>query len=421
VHTVTATLPATRPLPPRQGWTVAVVATLVMSVSYIDRQALAALAPTVCKALAISDTQFGWLIASFSFAYLVGAPLAGALLDRVGARRGLVLAVLAWSAVAASQALVSTFAVFVVLRVALGLSEAPGFPGAAQSVRRALPRDKRSAGFGLLFTGSSIGGMLAVPLVIALDHWRGWQVAFLLTAVIGLSWIPVWLFVTRHEAVRDVLTRPPVDEGDLLAATDAPSRWALLVSAPVLRAVVMVVFVSPSIMFGINWFSKYLAHDFAISQVGLARFLWVPLVFFDLGAVGFGAIASRVDARYAERRTHVTLMAAAGMLSATMMALPSVHSPWVATALVSSSMAGGGAIFALLTADMLARVHPAHVSTAAGLTASAQSLAYVIAGPLVGHAFDATHSYDGPLFALGAIVLPSVVAWCVWPMRRTPT
>lgn len=133
---------------------VAIVATLVMTVSYIDRQALAALAPTVCEALVISDTQYGWLVASFSFAYLVGAPFAGALLDRVGARRGLVMAVLAWSVVAASQAVVPSFGVFLAMRVALGLTEAPSFPGAAQSMRRVLPREHRSAGFGLLFTGS---------------------------------------------------------------------------------------------------------------------------------------------------------------------------------------------------------------------------------------------------------------------------
>ncbi len=397
------------------------MATLVMSVSYVDRQALAALAPTVCKALVISDTQYGWLVASFSFAYLFGAPVAGALLDRVGARRGLVMAVIAWSAVAASQALVPSFGVFVMMRVALGFTEAPSFPGAAQSVRRALPREKRSAGFGLLFTGSSIGGMVAVPLVIALNHAYGWRIAFLMTAAVGLAWIPLWLAVTWRADVRDVLTRPPLDEDGAAPTIDAPSRWTLLGSPPVLRAIVMVVFSAPSIMFGLNWFSKYLSHDFAVTQDGLARFLWVPLVFFDLGAVGFGAVASRIDKRFKERRTHVALMATAGVLSATMAALPLVHTPWIATALVSSSMAGGGAIFALLTADMLARVHPSHVSTAAGLTASAQSLAYVVAGPLVGRSFDATHSYSGPLLVLGAVVLPAAIAWCVWPMRQRST
>jgi ACS family hexuronate transporter-like MFS transporter len=413
------------PLSARKAWTVAIVATLVMSVSYIDRQALAALAPTVCKALVISDTQYGWLVASFSFAYLLGAPLAGALLDRVGARRGLVMAVLAWSAVAASHALVPTFGVFVALRVGLGLTEAPSFPGAAQSMRRVLPREHRSAGFGMLFTGSSVGGMLAVPLVIALNHWMGWRVAFLLTAAIGLSWIPVWLVATSDPHIKDVLARMPSAEDDPTATREPASRWSLLASPAVLRAVMLVCFSAPALMFGINWSSKYLAHEFALSQDALARYLWVPMVLFDLGAVGFGAIASRIDAGVlranpaAERRSHVLLIVIGGVLGGTIAAVPLVHSPWLATGLISTTMAGGGALFALLTADMLARVHPSHVSTAAGLTASAQSLAYVVAGPLVGRAFDAAHSYSGVLLVLGAIVPPAALAWCVWPMPRS--
>src|SRR5687767_9032185 len=82
------------------AWGIAVIATLGMSVSYIDRQTLAAIAPSVTKALAIDNTQYGWLLGAFSMAYLFGAPLAGALVNRVGARSGFALAVLVWSIVA---------------------------------------------------------------------------------------------------------------------------------------------------------------------------------------------------------------------------------------------------------------------------------------------------------------------------------
>ena len=58
-----------------------------MSVSYIDRQTLAAIAPSVQKALSIPDRAYGDLVSAFSIAYLVGAPAAGYLIDRIGARR----------------------------------------------------------------------------------------------------------------------------------------------------------------------------------------------------------------------------------------------------------------------------------------------------------------------------------------------
>ena len=75
-------------LSPGLAWALALTATFTMSVSYIDRQTLSALAPTVTKALAIDETHYGFLLSAFSISYLVGPPLAGRLMDRVGARRG---------------------------------------------------------------------------------------------------------------------------------------------------------------------------------------------------------------------------------------------------------------------------------------------------------------------------------------------
>src|SRR5437870_1617501 len=125
-----------------------------MAVSYLDRQALAILAPTICRALDISDGEYGYLVSAFSLAYLFFAPLGGRLIDRIGARRGLLASVLVWSVVSATHALAPGFAVLLALRIALGIAEAPSFPGAAQTVSRVLPERDRGTGFGLLFTGS---------------------------------------------------------------------------------------------------------------------------------------------------------------------------------------------------------------------------------------------------------------------------
>jgi len=70
------------------AWTVAIVATLTMTVSYIDRSTLAVLAPSVTKALDIGETEYGWLTSAFSIAYLFATPLSGWWIDRIGTRRG---------------------------------------------------------------------------------------------------------------------------------------------------------------------------------------------------------------------------------------------------------------------------------------------------------------------------------------------
>src|SRR5262245_52131228 len=174
-------------------WALTLCATLTMAVSLVDRLTLAVLAPTVTAALGISDPAYGWLAAAFSLAFLVSSPLAGALIDAVGARRGLLGAVLVWSVVAGLHALAPGFAVLFVLRIALALAEAPSFPGAAQTVHLALPPEERPRGFGVLFIGGSVGAMIAPPLASAIEARFGWRLAFAGVAAVGLVWVPVWL------------------------------------------------------------------------------------------------------------------------------------------------------------------------------------------------------------------------------------
>ena len=395
------------------GWLVAIMATSAMSVSYIDRQTLAALAPTVRTALSIDRTHYGWLTSAFSMAYLVAAPLAGTLVDRAGARRGLAAAVLVWSGVAVLHAAAPTFAMLFALRIALGLAEAPSFPGAVQAVKRSLPEGDRSAGVGLLFTGSSVGAMIAAPVAVALNKHFGWRFAFVGTALIGLLWIPCWLLATRG-AKAQLAPRPDERTPTKFFHEAAATLAELGRQGAVIRAVLLVVASAPGIMFVLNWFPQYLADAHGIVQDDLGHYAWCPPLFFDVGAVAFGVAASRRE-RNGAARAHSDLVAFAAMLAATLGCLSLAESAFEATLVASVSMAGGGALFALLTGDMLSRIEPSRVSRAGGLTAAAQSLAYVIASPIVGTVVDRTHTYDRVLLGIAALVVPGAAAWIAWP------
>ncbi len=193
-------------------WALAVVAASTMAVSYVDRQTLAVLAPTVCQVLDISPRGFALLLNAFAIAYLVGAPMAGRLVDLLGARRGLLGAVLAWTFVAALHALVPSFAVLLALRIALGLAESPSFPGAVQTVQRALPVRQRGLGFGILFCGSSIGAAIAAPLADFLCKRYGFRPAFVGTSIAGLIWVPAWIAVAFNDRARNLLDVAKADE-----------------------------------------------------------------------------------------------------------------------------------------------------------------------------------------------------------------
>lgn len=391
-----------------------------MSVSYVDRQTLAALAPTVTKHLQINETQYGLLLSAFSIAYLVGSPLSGRLVDAVGARRGLLGAVLLWSIIAGAHALVPSFAVLFALRIALGLAESPSFPGAAQTVQRALPPSERARGLGILFTGSSFGAMVAPKLATWFDARWGWRAAFLGSALVGLVWVPLWFGLTRSPRARAALDRRAETNGP--GGGPAPSLFR---NVAVWRALALILCCAPLLGFHFNWLSKLLDRQFHSTQAEIGNLLVLPPLLFDAGAVLFGTLATRAARRRPDDDSPpYALVTAATIVVLTAVFLTSCPGPWSAMVLAGISMAGGGGLYGLVTADVLRRVPPGSVSTAGGLLAAAQSLALIIAMPLIGRAVQATGTYDLVVLALAALHLPGAAVWLLWrppPVVRAET
>jgi ACS family hexuronate transporter-like MFS transporter len=385
-----------------------------MSVSYIDRQTLAAIAPAVKAALKIDHTHFGWLLSAFSVAYLVGAPAAGVAVDRLGARRAFAIALVLWSIIAGLHYFVTGFATLFALRVLLGASESPSFPSATQAIRRALPGAQRPLAFGLLFTGSSIGAVVAAKLAVALDGRFGFRSAFLGTALVGALWLPLWLMATRGFGLDAPAERPP----EIIHH----STWSQTVtSGAVLRTLVAVAGSAPAIMFVLNWTSQYLVERWHFDKNHVGNHLVVAPIVFDVGAIGFGWLASRREKGATGPRTHVDLSIVALLMAATLALEPLAPNADVAIALFGLSAAGGGGIYLLVTADMLARVPIDRASTAAGMAAGAQSLSHIIAAPLLGRSVDRTHGYTQAVVTLGILVIPTTLVFVFWPGMNAPS
>jgi ACS family hexuronate transporter-like MFS transporter len=387
------------------AWALTLTATLTMAVSYIDRQTLAAIAPSVQKALGFEHDEIAYsmLGSAFAVAYLVGAPVAGRVVDRVGARRGLLGAVLVWSAIAALHAVVPTFGALLLMRVLLGLSEAPSFPAAAQTVQRALPPADRARGFGVLFTGSSIGAAIAPPLAVWIADRFGFRAAFLGTAAAGLLWIPLWVSVAFTRRARVALDRrfptPPVRQ---------------LAQPAVVRALIGVIASAPLLTLLYQWGTKYLVHDHHLLQRETGALLFFPPLFFDLGAVLFGHLASVARARgLGGGGVPPALLAAAGITMLSGAAIPFAGTPRLAVAVACVTMIGGGGMYALNMADVAARVPPGLVSVAGGMCAAAQSVAQIAANFAIGASVMWTGSYTFILVALAAWVVPGTIAWVV--------
>ncbi|MCB0636814.1 MAG: MFS transporter, partial [Lewinella sp.] len=177
------------------------------TINYLDRSILGVLAPTLqYKVFHWTDVDYANISIAFKVAYAVGMLTMGALIDRLGSRRGYALSIGIWSVFGMLHAAIRpAFSLigFMFARFGLGFGEAGNFPAALKTVAEWFPRKDRAFATGIFNAGSNIGAVLApllIPLVVSASG-ENWQWAFLMTGFFSLLWIIVWLSAYRPPEV----------------------------------------------------------------------------------------------------------------------------------------------------------------------------------------------------------------------------
>ena len=264
------------------GWTGPIVMLIATLVSYIDRQALAVLAPTILKDTGLNAGDFGAIVLSFSVAYMVANPVWGSILDFVGLRMGLAIAVAIWTISSASHALVTGFAGFVVARVVLGIGEGAVFPGCMKMSADCLPPSQQSRGTALGYSGAAAGSLITPLIVIPFAQYFGWRMAFGVTGALGVAWLIGWYFVCKPPKV-------PVKPRKLtkvsLPRLNDPRVW-LVISTYGMGAIGLGV--------GIYMMPLYLNRAAGVSQKDLQYITWIPYVAYWIGYYVWGWVSDKI-------------------------------------------------------------------------------------------------------------------------------
>ncbi len=90
---------------PAIAWVLCGLLFLATALSFLDRQVLSVLAPSLTKDLRMSNTDYSHVVSAFVFAYTIMFAAGGWLVDRLGTVRGLAIAVAVWSLASAGHAL----------------------------------------------------------------------------------------------------------------------------------------------------------------------------------------------------------------------------------------------------------------------------------------------------------------------------
>jgi MFS transporter, ACS family, hexuronate transporter len=274
-------------------WWIAGLIFLATLINFVNRLTVSVLAPVLTEQLHLSATQFASITNSFLVAYTASQALSGRLYDRIGNRRGFSVSIVVWSLASMLHAFATGLFSLNCFRFLLGLGEAGNWPGAAKVIAEWFPVRQRAFGMAIFNSGTSIGSVVAPPLIVALEARYGWQATFLAVGSLGFLWLLLWLAfyhppethprITPEELALIRADRPPVSV--------RPS-WSQLIRYRQTWAIVLARFCADPVWWlYITWLPLYLfqVHGFNLKQIG--QFAWLPYVAADAGSL-FGGWAS---------------------------------------------------------------------------------------------------------------------------------
>jgi ACS family hexuronate transporter-like MFS transporter len=262
-------------------WIAIGVFVLSSSLNYLDRQLLAALAPTLRGEFQLSNEQYGLVVSVFAIVYALVAPAAGWFIDRAGLNLGAGIAVALWSLAGSATAWTRSFSGLLACRTVLGAAEAAGIPAAGKANATYLAPRELALGTAFNQVGITLGSVAAPLLVTLMQPRYGWRSTFAVCGALGFLWIPLWWFTSKRIPGHTPDRRAAGEgTGDLLRDR---RFWGLALA----NAFVMTLYALWS-----NWTTLYFVQERHMTQdQANQQFAWIPAVFATAGGF-FGGVMS---------------------------------------------------------------------------------------------------------------------------------
>jgi MFS family permease len=232
----------------------------------------------------------GLLLSAFLWAYALAQLPVGGLIDRYGPRKLLAIGLFFWSLAQAAGGLVNGFGVFVAARFALGVGEAPLFPGGARVVRDWFGIRERGFATGLCQSAGTLGNFIAVPLLTFLMLTLSWRWMFVIVGSAGIVLALVWYLV--HRDPREIALTPEetqyLTEGDENTTTRPPSlaEWGQLFAHRTTWGMIAGFFGTVyTLWLYTSWLPYYLEHERHMSVADVGKVAGIPYFFGCVGAI----------------------------------------------------------------------------------------------------------------------------------------
>ncbi|HVY16796.1 MAG TPA: MFS transporter [Rhodopila sp.] len=400
---------------------------LFLSIYSLDRAMMGVVGSTIAKEMRIGPVALGYLFSSYLWLYALTLLPAGAITDKVGARRMSMIAAGGWSVFQGLGGFASSLVFLLVTRLGLGVFESAANPCAHSAIREWTPRTERGFVTAIWYAGTNAGPALGTPLVAWLTTVYGWRSSFFVTGVLGLVWVMVWTaayyppdqagWLTQAERSKILAERdsaPKIESGAAVGyrglLTETPTLWGLALTQGCINY---------TSYFFLAWLPGFLQSSYHLTVLQAGEYTAIPFALSIFLSIALSFVCDRMLSPQALRdgmRRYAVALGA--LLSAAIVLTPYVGSVELATVVLTIALTfntfAQSMNFALAN-DRLRS--PADVGrTYAFFTLG--GISFGIAGPIVtGYLVAATGDFKVALVLCGTLSIVATIAVCTLTRR----
>lgn len=374
-------------------------------INFVDRSAISYVIDPLKKEFHLTDTQFGMILSAFSLGYIVLSGVGGWLVDRFGSRTVWPLAAIGWSVALGFLGLATGFWSFFLLRLVLGIAEAPHFPAISRTVHSWLPLKDRAKALSLSLTAIPVSSLIGSPILSYLVADFGWRVMFVLMSLVGIAWALVWFLVFKEhpsESLSENTTEaPPLAQ----PAEKKAVNWRFILTHPTLLANnIAYISFGYMVFFATLWLPGYLSSQFGLPLKSIGWYLTLPWLsaslFLPLGGFLSDWVYKKTDSY---RLSHSHLIWISQLCSALCFLLLGFCHSLPCTITLLSLGVGLGFLPLSLFFNINVAIGKKDAGFAQGITSSYFSLAGIIAPVLTGWFVDLTGNFQSAFLFMGSL------------------
>ncbi|CAO3358983.1 MFS transporter [Azospirillum palustre] len=409
---------------------------LVTVINYADRATLSITGPVISKELGISAAEMGFIFSAFGWAYVLGQLPGGWLLDRYGSKIIYGLSIFIWSVFTLMQGSIgflaggTAVAMLFALRFAVGLAEAPSFPGNSRVVAAWFPGQERATASAIFNSAQYFATVIFAPLMGWLTHSFGWHWVFGVMGGLGIIMAAVWMKTVYAPKDHPRINQAELDHiaagGGLInmddgqkkaVSAESGAKWDYIRQLFASRMMVGIFLgqfcINAITYFFITWFPVYLVQARGMSILNAGFIASIPAICGFAGGILGGLMSDAMLRRgyslTAARKTPIVL----GMLmSMAMIACNYTDLQWVVVSLMALAFFGKG-IGALGWAVMSDCAPKEITGLSGGVFNMCGNLSSISTPIIIGYIIQSSGSFNGALVFVGANALIAAVSYLV--------